>query len=166
MTYTAKIFAALVLVVIALVGGYSAGNKAGAARVQAEWTAEKLVISEQRVKDEQAARAEEQRRAKAVQAVVDEMAGREAVSRDRAARAERTVVGLRDEIARLNGRAAPSDPGAAGFAHEARVARELLGSCTKEYGSVAAAADQLRDQVTGLQGWARSITNQGGSPKQ
>lgn len=158
MSWAAKISAALIAVIVALVAGYGFGNKAGADRIRAQWSHEREAQANQRIKDEQAARAEEQRRAQAAQAVVDGLSEREAASRVRAARAERAAVGLRDEIARLNARPAPSDTKAAGFAHEARVARELLGACTKEYGSLAAAADGLRDQVTGLQQWVSHVT--------
>lgn len=68
----------------------------------------------------------------------------------RAVRAERVTRGLRDEIARLNRRPAPTDPGAAAFAHEATVARELFGACAEEYRGLAKEADGLRVQVDGL----------------
>ncbi len=158
MSWPAKISAALIAVIVALVTGYGFGSKAGADRIRAQWNAERQVLAEQNAAAEKAARAEENRRADEAQAVIEEQARRETLSRDRAARAERTVVGLRNEVARLNARPAPSDAQAAGFAHEARVARELLGACTKEYGDLAAAADGLRDQVTGLQQWVRHVT--------
>ena len=158
MSWTAKIFAALAAVLIALVTGYGFGQKAGADRIQAKWNAERQLIASQVAANEKAARSEEKRRADEAQAVLEDQIRREAVSRDRAVRAERAVVGLRDEVARLNSRAAPGDAQAAGFAHEARVARELLGSCAKEYGSLAATADGLRDQVTGLQQWVSHVT--------
>ena len=158
MSSTAKISAVLIAVIVALVAGYGFGNKAGADRIRAQWSAERQALADQRAEDEKAARAEEKRRAEQAQAVIEEQARREALARDRVVRAERTVVGLRDEIARLNARPAPDDTKAAGFAHEARVARELLGACTKEYGDLAAAADGLRDQVTGLQQWVRHVT--------
>lgn len=158
MSWTAKISALLIAVIVALVAGYGFGNKAGADRIRVQWSAERQAVADQRAKEEQAARAEEKRRAEQAQVVLEDQARREALARDRAVRAERTVVGLRDEVARLNARPAPSDTKAAGFAHEARVARELLGACTKEYGSLAAAADSLRDQVTGLQQWVSHVT--------
>lgn len=158
MSWTANISTVLIAVIVALVAGYGLGQKAGADRIQAKWNAERQLIASQVAANEKAARAQEKRRAEQAQAVLEDQARREALARDRASRAERTVVGLRDEVARLNARPAPSDTKAAGFAHEARVARELLGACTKEYGSLAAAADGLRDQVTGLQQWVSHVT--------
>ncbi|HOW46154.1 MAG TPA: hypothetical protein PLB26_00755 [Rubrivivax sp.] len=78
-----------------------------------------------------------------------------AETRARSARA--AVAGLRDAIARLNARAAPQDPAAAAFAHEAAVARELLGACADEHRDVAAAADGLRLQVIGLQDYVTTV---------
>lgn len=158
MSWAAKISAVLIAVIVALVAGYGFGNKAGADRIRAQWNAERQAVAEQRVKDEQAARAEEKRRATEAQAVIEDHVHREALARDRAVRAERTVVSLRDEVTRLNSRAVPIDSQAAGFAHEARVARELLGACTKEYVDLAAEADRVRDQVTGLQQWVSHVT--------
>lgn len=67
---------------------------------------------------------------------------------------------LRDEIERLNARPvpdSPDDPRLAAYAHEARIARELLGSCADEYRGVAKAADELRDQVIGLHDYIRTV---------
>lgn len=69
---------------------------------------------------------------------------------------------LRDEIDRLNARpvpSAPDDPRVTAYALEARVARELLGSCADEYRGVAKAADELRDQVIGLQDFVRAVVH-------
>lgn len=161
MSLTAKLAAILIAVLVALVGGFGYGHKAGANSVQVKWDAERLALAEQTAKDEQAARAEEKRRAEQAQAVLEDQMRREALARARAADLERSAVSLRNEIARLNARPAPGNAEAAGFAHEARVARELFGACTNEYGSLAATADGLRDQVIGLQQWVRQVT-QGG----
>lgn len=72
--------------------------------------------------------------------------------------ARRAADSLRDEVARLNSRPAPADPASAGYAHEAAVARELLGACVAEYQGVAADADGLRVQVEGLQGYAAAVS--------
>jgi hypothetical protein len=147
--------AAVALIVLAIfVGGYHFGSKS----TQAEWDKQIAVQTQERLAAEQSARKEEQRRAEESRRVVDELAQREAVSRTRAAAAERTVVSLRNEVARLNARPAPGNAEAAGYANEARVARELLGACGKEYGDLAAEADGLRDQVTGLQDWVVHVT--------
>ncbi len=71
--------------------------------------------------------------------------------------ARRSDAGLRDEIARLNARHRPANPESAALADEARVARELLGACSQRYTSVAGDADELRDQVTGLQIFAKQV---------
>ena len=155
MSWGAKISAALLAVIVALVVGYGFGQRAGADRVEARWNAERQAAAEQRVKDEQASRAEEKRRAEGAQRILVEVAQGKAAAVDRAARAERAVVGLRNEIARLNAPAAQAGGNAesAGHVDEASVARELLGACAQEYRELAAQADELRDQVTGLQGW-------------
>ena len=72
---------------------------------------------------------------------------------------------LRDEIDRLNARPvpeSPSDSRLAAYAREASVARELLGSCAEEYRGVAKAADELRDQVIGLQDFVRAVVQADG----
>ena len=137
---------------------FLAGSVLGHRLTKAAWDQERATLAQQRANAERLARDEENRRAKEAQRILEEQGFREAALRARAASAERAVVSLRDEIARLNGRAVPADPVAAGFAHEARVARELLGSCTKEYQGLAAEADGLRDQVTGLQQWVSRVT--------
>ena len=68
--------------------------------------------------------------------------------------------GLRAEVARLNSRPDPYPPGDAGLAAcagEARTARELFGESSSAYQELAAEADGLRDQVTGLQDFARTV---------
>lgn len=157
MSPAAKIVVLLIAVLVALVGGYGYGHKAGASGVQDKWNAERTQIAQANAKAEREAREEETRRGKEARRVIEESAVREAALRARAVGAERSVVSLRDEIARLNARPAPEDPIAAGFAHEARVARELLGSCSKEYRVLAEEADGLRDQVIGLQDWVSHV---------
>ena len=82
----------------------------------------------------------------------------------RAAAAERSARGLRDEIARLNARPAPTDPEASSYAGEASAARELLGACSDRYTAVAKEADRIRDQVIGLQDYVKSVCHQSVSP--
>jgi hypothetical protein len=152
MITVAKVTAALAVMAAIAFGSYQAGSNA----VMVDWGKERAAQAERLVADERAARAEEQRLADESIRITAEQASRERVASDRAARAERAAVGLRDEIARLNARPAPKDAEAAGFAHEAGVARELLGACTKEYQSLARESDGLGDQVTGLQQWVAS----------
>lgn len=74
-----------------------------------------------------------------------------------AARAEserlRSAIAERDAAA--SAVPATGDPSVAAFAREAATARELLGRCQARYLGVAEAAEELRDQVTGLQADAR-----------
>lgn len=149
-----KVAAVAILVLVIFVGGYHMGAKG----VKADWEKQIAVQTQERLAAEQSARKEEQRRAEESRRVVDELAQHEAVSRARAVAAERTADSLRNEIARLNARPAPANAEAAGYAHEASIARELLGSCGKEYRDLAAEADGLRDQVVGLQDWASHVT--------
>lgn len=147
--------AAVALIVLAIfAGGYHLGAKV----TKADWDKQIAVQTQERLAAEQSARKEEQRRAEESRRVVDELAQREAVSRTRAVAAERANVSLRNEITRLNARPAPSNAEAAGYAHEASTARELLGVCGKEYRDLAAEADGLRDQITGLQDWVGHVT--------
>lgn len=67
---------------------------------------------------------------------------------------------LRDEIARLNARPVSADPGIAAIAVEAASAREQLGKCAEEYRAVAQGADELRDQLIGLQDWVSQVCQQ------
>lgn len=159
---------AVVVLVVALVGaGWHYGAKhariscEGARAVErSQWDQERSRLAMAYAAAEKAARAEERRRAEESQRIVDDLGKAQAATAARAARAERTADSLRDEIARLNARPAPpagSDPGLAGYAREATVARELLGACAEEYRGVAAEADELRNQLTGLLGWVDAI---------
>lgn len=151
---------ALIKLAVALVTAIALGWGAysmGADSVQAKWDAERQVQTERMVQEERAARAVENRRAEEAQRILVEAAEAESALVARAARAERTVGSLRDEIARLNARPAPASPEATAFAHEAGIARELLGACAEEYRGLAVDADGLRNQVTGLQQWVGHV---------
>jgi hypothetical protein len=127
---------------------------------RSQWEQERARLAMAYAAAESAARAEEKRRAEESTRIVGELERAQAATAVRAVRAERAADGLRDTIAALNARPlpdAPSCPAAAGYAREATVARELLGACAEEYRGVAAEADRLRDQVTGLQGWVDAI---------
>lgn len=102
------------------------------------------------------------RREKELQRYADEIA-RDAAKRQQAlasrvATTDLVARGLRDDIARLDAGRRPDDPEGAGHADAAARARELLGSCAERYRGVAEKADGLRDQVMGLQDWARVVT--------
>lgn len=158
-----KVVAVLALMAALLFVGYHFGvrlTKADWAEDRLAWQQERAALATQYAAAEKLARAEEKRRADEAQRIADELAVLQAATAARAAAAERTAHSLRDTIARLNGRPVPDAPGCpavASYAGEAAVARELLGACATQYQGVAAEADRLRDQVTGLQGWVDAI---------
>lgn len=93
-----------------------------------------------------------------VEEIAKNAAARQSDLEARTARVQRAARSLRDDITRLNARPAPSGAEAARYANDAARARELLGTCAEEYRGVAGAADRLRDQVTGLQSYARAVS--------
>lgn len=117
----------------------------------------KADVAENTRQAEAAARAKEQAMRTQVDRIANNAAKKQTELASRVADAAASAASLRDDIERLNARPTPADPQSAAFANEARTARQLLGSCTKEYRSVAQAADELRDQVTGLQDYATSV---------
>jgi hypothetical protein len=145
------------LIVAAVLATALAGYKVGSDRVQAKWDIERARQTELRLEAEQAARKEEQRRNEESQRIAGEQAKRETEYRVRVAAAEQSLDGLRDTVARLNSRPAPRNAEAAGYAREAAIARELLGTCSAEYRGVATEADGLRIQVIGLQQWISKV---------
>lgn len=108
-------------------------------------------------KAEKTARQAERDMQTQVERIANEADRKQANQAARAAAAERTAGKLRDEIARLNARAAPAGSEAAAYAGEASVARELLGSCSERYRAMAQEADRIRDQVIGLQDYVKSV---------
>lgn len=145
------------LIVAAVLAIALAGYKVGSDRVQAKWDIERARQTEIRLEAEQAARKEEQRRAEESQKIADDQSKRETEYRVRVAAAEQSLGGLRDTVARLNSRPAPGNAEAAGYAREARTARELLGTCSAEYRGLAAEADAVRIQAIGLQAWVNKV---------
>ena len=125
--------------------------------VEAEFATYKADVAENTRKAEAAARAKE----KAMRADADRIANEQAEKQINlaaaAARADATAASLRDEIERLNASPAPTDPRAAALAREARTARKLLGACAERYRGLAKGANELRDQVSGLQDFATSV---------
>ncbi|BEU96599.1 DUF2514 domain-containing protein [Acidovorax sp. DW039] len=131
----------------------SKGDARGAARVQADWNAQENARSAATARDNATKFRNAERTAY-------EDAKREAARLARDAAAASVVRGLRDEIARLNQRSHPypaGDTGIAACTREATVARELFGESSSAYQELASEADQLRDQVIGLQDFARSV---------
>lgn len=112
-------------------------------------------------KAETNARQKEQLMQKENERIANEASKREQRLAANAATARVAVNGLRNEIARLKARPAPADPVAAAHAGEATAARELLGTCAAEHTSMAGEADQLRDQVIGLQDWVTQVCHRG-----
>ena len=125
--------------------------------LKAEFSTYKAQVAENTRKAESEARAKEQKLQRDVERIADEAAKKQVVLDGRVAAAIRSAVELRDTIGQLNSRPAPADPSIAAIAREASTARQLLGACSEEYRSVAQGADELRDQVTGLQQYVASV---------
>ena len=159
--------AALVIAgLIAFIGMLALGNadlKSTIARMERDAAVRERDHAQALAKTLAEAKMESERKAQAAKELIDAADKRAQESAARADRSARAAAGLRNEIDRLNSRELPSDPVAAGFAHEARVARELLGSCSSERGGFAKEADRLRDKVTDLQGWIHAVV--GGEAK-
>ena len=133
------------------------GDAQGAARVQAAWDTQENERNAATARDNATKFRNAERTA-------HEDAQREATRRARDAAAASAVRSLRSEIARLNSRPDPypaGDAGLAACAGEARTARELFGESSGAYQELAAEADGLRDQVTGLQDFARDVCGAG-----
>lgn len=133
------------------------GAQTELAQVRAEFATYKSEVAENTRKAEAEARVKEQAMQRQAERVANEAAKKQTVLAARAATTELVAGQLRDEITRLNGRPTPTDPVAAAIAREASTARKLLGACSEEYRSVAQGADQLRDQVIGLQDYVASV---------
>jgi hypothetical protein len=139
------------------------GDAQGAARVQAAWGEAERERALQLVAAQEEARRQETEKQRKTEEIAHAQAQREAALQARLARTDAARRSLLDTIADLDARdgaavsAAAADSGAAAFAGQASVARELLGQCAGRYAAVAAAADGLRSQVTGLQEWAHQV---------
>ena len=135
------------------------GDMQGAARVQAAWDAQENERNTATARDNATKFRNAERTA-------HEDAQRAAARRARDVAAAAAVRGLRNEVARLNSRPdpyAPGDAGLAACAGEAATARELLGESSGAYQQLAEEADGLRDQVIGLQQFARDVCRTGTS---
>ncbi len=133
------------------------GDAQGAARVQKAW-------DEQESLRNQVTAAGNTLRQRNAEKVAHEQTQREAVSQAAAASATASLRSLRAELARLKARTHPYPSGNAGLAAcagEAATARELFGESAGAYVELAAEADQLRDQVAGLQQFAASVCRAG-----
>ena len=130
------------------------------AHAEQEFALYRAEVAENTRKAEAEARAKEQAMQQQVERVSRDAQKRQNELSNRVAAAGVAAGSLRDEINRLNARPAPQDSQLAACFGEARVARELLGACTVEYRGVAQAADELRDQVIGLQDFVKSVVRQ------
>lgn len=151
------LWAALVVALLA----FGATQYVGKNSVAAELSAYKLEVAQSTAREEARARDKERQLATTNERLTDELTKKDRLLAARDAAARRSDAGLRDEIARLNARPAPSNPESAAFADEARLARELLGSCSEEYRSMALEADELRDQVSGLLTYIEKVVQPG-----
>ena len=161
---TARLIAVGLLICAAIVGVkaweshlIAKGDARGAARVQADWDTQENARNAATARDNATKFRNAERTA-------HEDAKREAARRARDAAAVAAVRSLHTEIARLNSRPDPYPAGDAGLvacAGEARTARELFGESAGAYQELAAEADGLRDQVTGLQSFARHVCGAG-----
>ena len=129
------------------------GDAQGAARVQQAWDADETRRSAATALDNAT-------KFRNAERVSNENAQREAARKAADAAAGASMRSLRAEITRLSRRPDPypaGDAGIAACAREATTARELFGESTDAYSGLAAEADELRDQVAGLQDFARSV---------
>lgn len=134
----------------------------GESRVQSQWNAQKLEDTKAALQEEIDRRQEEDRQRRNTERITHEnqqlqnalvLRNRAAVDREH---------GLLDDIAERDIQLAEiertsADAIAAATAREARTAAQLLGRCTGRYRAVAAAADELAIQVTGLQDYAKQV---------
>lgn len=137
-----------------LISGINYVRMASAKQELATYKAE---VAENTRQAEAQARAKEQVLQRQAERIANDAAKKQTVLAARAATTELAAGQLRDEIARLNARPAPASPELAALVGEARTARELLGACAAEYRGVAKAADELRDQVSGLQEFTANV---------
>lgn len=124
---------------------------------KAELAEYRTEVAENTRRAEAEARAKEQAMRQQAERVSNEQSQKQEILNRRITAAESVAGSLRDQILRLNSGTAPTDPESASFFEQARSARELLGACAGRYTDVARAADQLRDQVSGLQDFVGSV---------
>lgn len=147
------VYAVVILILLAVSGGCFVRMHLA----KSELASYKADVAENTRKAEAQARAKEQAMRNQVDRIANNAAKKQTELAARAATSDVVTRELRDTVERLNARPAPTDAQSAAFALEANTARQLLGSCTKEYRGVAQAADELRDQVSGLQDYASNV---------
>lgn len=129
----------------------------GSGRVQAAWDAQELLRN-------QVTAGGNTLRQRNAEKTANAQTQREAVSQAAAASAATALRSLRAELARLQSRTNPYPAGDAGLtacAGEAATGRELFGESAQAYVELAAEADQLRDQIAGLQQFTASVCRAG-----
>lgn len=147
-----------VLAAIAAVALLAAGwQTVRLANARAEAAQFKEQIAENTRRLEAEYRAKEQAMRTDLEKIANEHAEKETELASRAHRAESAADRLRRDIELLNAGTMPADPAAAAIAQQARSARKLLGACATEYRSVAEGAEQLRIQLSGLQGYVSKV---------
>ena len=138
------------------------GDAQGAARVQGTWDAQESARNAATARDNATKFRNAERTA-------HEDAQRETARKTHAAAAATAVRSLHADIARLNNRPhhfPATDAGLAACAGEAATARELFSDSSGAYQELAAEADSLRDQVTGLQDFAHAVCRAGQAGQQ
>ena len=133
------------------------GDAQGADRVQKAWNDQERLRS-------QVTAAGNTLRQRNAEKVAHDQTQRAAASQAAADSAAASLRSLRAELAHLKSRANPyptGDAGLAACAGEAATARELFGESAEAFVHLAAEADQLRDQVAGLQQFAASVCHAG-----
>lgn len=133
------------------------GDAQGADRVQKAWDAQERLRS-------QVTAAGNTLRQRNAEKVAHDQTQRAAASQAAADSAAASLRSLRAELARLKYRSNPypsGDAGLAACAGDAAIARELFGESAEAFVDLAAEADQLRDQVAGLQQFATSVCHAG-----
>ncbi|MGC4076272.1 MAG: hypothetical protein QM702_04420 [Rubrivivax sp.] len=130
----------------------------GESRVQARWDSEKAQAAGAAASAAADKAHDDLIRFRNAERNNDEQARLASARADRLAAARAESERLRDQLAERDA-AAPvpeaGDPGAVAAAREASTERELLGRCQARYLGLAERAEELRDQVTGLQADAR-----------
>lgn len=149
------VYAAVCAVLLLVAGGFYVLY----AREQVKFAAFKTEVAEATKKAEEEARAAERNMQRKAERIARDATKREKELAGRVATAANAAASLRDQINALNARPAPADPQSAALAVEARTARELLGTCSDRYRAVAATADGLAAQVTGLQQFTAEVCN-------
>jgi hypothetical protein len=147
---------------------YKAGDASGYARghaeavdVQGRLDRERADLATKALTDEADQRKLEQERTRRAKENDDAHAHDLAAARAAAAGATDELGRLRAALATADAAGvhpgeAGADPGAGRGPDDAARLRELLGACSGRYADVAAAADALRTQVTGLQGYVKA----------